>query len=349
MNQKRIIYIITGFLCAISSSCKQKEQNTAQDIVKVKVVNPIVKSTDETITVNGTVNTNNQLVLSFKTGGVIGKVNTKEGDYVTKGTVLAAINTTELDTKLEQTNLNIEKLSRDLKRVQALVKDTIATVEQLQNIETNLDVAKQDKATIIYNKSQAVLTAPVSGFVIQQQASVGEYKNPGTAVITIAEQKGKDGHDRMFVAGLSDRNRVVVNEGQEVKIKLDVFPDKEFSGTIIQLSSVPNPKTGTYECTIAFNEQDNNVVFGLTGELVIPLAERQKHSILPLDAFVEIENEDAIIYVANANNQVEKKEVHVLQILDKSIVLVEMLSEKTNVITVGKTKVSTGNQVQIIN
>lgn len=117
----------------IFSSCGNKQEKTVDQTPIVKIINPIQSKIRTVIASSGAISNSEEIVLSFKTGGMIESVYAEEGQYVEKGQILARLNTTELDAQLEQAKLNVDKLKRDEYRLSQLVRDTVATLEQLQN------------------------------------------------------------------------------------------------------------------------------------------------------------------------------------------------------------------------
>lgn len=57
-------------------------------------------------------------------------------DAVSKGQLLATVNLTEVDAGVQQAVLAYEKAERDYQRAAQLYKDSVATLEQMQNAKT---------------------------------------------------------------------------------------------------------------------------------------------------------------------------------------------------------------------
>ena len=68
----------------------------------------------------------------------------KEGDRVKKGQLLDTLKSTEIAAQVQQVNLALEKAQRDYQRASKLYKDSVATLEQLQNAKTGVDIARQN-------------------------------------------------------------------------------------------------------------------------------------------------------------------------------------------------------------
>jgi membrane fusion protein, multidrug efflux system len=95
------------------------------------------------IEATGLLFTEDESKLSFKIGGVVESVYVSEGDFVKAGQVLATLKNTEIASQVSQVQLNVQKAERDYQRAYNLYQDSVATLEQLQNAKTGLDIAKQ--------------------------------------------------------------------------------------------------------------------------------------------------------------------------------------------------------------
>ncbi|MFI2743479.1 efflux RND transporter periplasmic adaptor subunit [Zhouia sp. PK063] len=340
-----LLVSITFCIC----SCDQHKETKTQKLTRVETITPHRGLWKTTIEASGMVGNDSQLNLSFKTGGLVSSVYTNKGDFVKKGALIATLNTTELDAQIDQDRLKIDKIKRDLKRAEILVKDTIATLEQVQDLQTQLAVAQEEIRSLIFNKSQTVLTAPKSGFILDQQLSEGEYKNPGSPVVTIGSKDSNSATKWIFTAGVPDKDRVHLKVGQPVTVSLDVFTNISFQGIIQRLSSVPNAKTGTYEVVISFEANDVAMVYGLTGTFHARLINTDTYDQIPVTAFVSLKNNlKGTIYTINAANEVEEKEVHILGIDKDKITIREHFNKQINIIVTGKSKVKPGQKVEIV-
>ena len=97
----------------------------------------------QVIKTSGQLTTNDETILGFKTSGIVSSILVKEGDFVKKGQLLATLDLREINALVSQARHGYEKAQRDFRRVQNLYRDSVVTLEQLQNAETGLAVAKE--------------------------------------------------------------------------------------------------------------------------------------------------------------------------------------------------------------
>jgi len=87
----------------------------------------------------------------------------KEGEDVSKGQLLASLDLTEIDAQVSQSKNNLEKTKRDLERGQRLLKDSAATLEQIQNLQTAFNVADENFRIASFNRQFSTIHANASG------------------------------------------------------------------------------------------------------------------------------------------------------------------------------------------
>ena len=67
--------------------------------------------------------------------------------------MLATLNLTEVNAAAEQASLAYQKAERDYERASNLYQDSVATLEQMQNAKTALDVARQQYNSAGFNRT----------------------------------------------------------------------------------------------------------------------------------------------------------------------------------------------------
>lgn len=144
---------------------------------------------------------------------------------------------------------------------------------QLQNAEQALKKAE-------LNLSYTTLVSPMNAVVLQTSAEAGEYLNPGTPVMTIADL------DRPWLRAYineTDLGRIALN--QEVEVTTDTYPGKVYKGRISFISSEAEftPKSVqteeervklVYRIKIALENQDRELKPGMPADAVIRLNSR---------------------------------------------------------------------------
>ena len=199
------------------------------------------------IRTSGRLSAKKEQKLSFKIGGLIAFMTAEEGVNVRQGALLAQLNTAEIDAQVLQAESAVAKAQRDLARAEGLLADSVATLEQVQDAGTALEVAEANLRIARFNRQYAVIRAPSSGKVLRRMAEDNELVAPGAPVYLF----GADREGWVVRVGLADRDVVNVALGDEATMHFDAFPDSLLTGRVTEIASAADPFSGTFEVEVA--------------------------------------------------------------------------------------------------
>jgi len=136
---------------------------------------------------------------------------------------------------------------------------TGAQLAQLQQARNGLQAA-QDRL------DQTRLIAPFRGIVGKVDGIAGEFASPGQILIVLSDTA----HLQVKTTDLSERDITKVKIGDPTRILVDAV-SQEFEGEVIVISPVANTLGGdvVYEVTIAFTEQPEGLLGGMSAEVTI--------------------------------------------------------------------------------
>lgn len=206
--------------------------------------------------------------VGVKTGGRLQGLTFEEGTRVRAGQVIARIEHADLDaqlaaaragvaeseTQLVQASAAHEDDQRQLERQRALSRDGITTVAALTLAETTAAVSaarvRTAEAAIVSARARVRVTeealentnvrAPFDGVVIRKRAEVGETVSPfgvagqasreGGAIATIADLRELE-----VQTEVSETSVAKLRRGMPAAVKLQAYPDAEFSGRVREI------------------------------------------------------------------------------------------------------------------
>lgn len=253
---------------------------------------------------SGLMATNNEARLSFKIGGIIAGIFVKEGDHVTAGQLLASLDLTEIDAQVQQASLNVEKAQRDENRLSHLFRDTVASLEQLQNSHTQLTVATEALRIARFNRQYAQIRAGSDGTIIQKPGNEGEYLSAGTTVLVF---NGTGSKDWVVRFGVSDKDWAILHKGDPASVAIDAYPDHNFSGVITKLAEAADPANGTYAVEVTVVPAGHKFAPGLFCSLRLQPPAGRTYGLIPASALAEGEGSGGFVYTLNADNRTVRK------------------------------------------
>lgn len=290
--------------CNKKDETQQKTTETDEVLVPVSLTKVDQATRSESIVASGLVASSEEARLSFKIGGIIQKVYVTEGQKVSQGQLLASLNTTEIDAQVNQAKYGVEKSERDFKRVENMLKDTAATLEQMQNVTTALDIAKQNLQIAQFNRSYAQIISPIDGAVVKKMGNEGELTGPGTPIFYITSNRQGDWVVRV---GVSDKDWARLKVGDKANVQLDAYPTEAFDGRITKLAPAADPMNKLYEIEVRIAPKGKRLATGLFAKVELKPVQSRSYTVVPLEAIVEGNGKEASVYVLDETRKKVKR------------------------------------------
>lgn len=229
------------FLAVTVASCKSKPstpQQKADPPVIVDVIIASLEKVDNTIEANGTVLANENVELHPDGSGILTYLNIPEGKYVTKGTILAKINSADLAAQYQRSKVQLDLAQKTEERLQKLL--SVNGINQ-NDYDIALNQVNSLKADLAYTQTlidKTVIRAPFNGTLGLRQVSPGAYVTPTTVIATL-QQLGKVKID--FT--LPEQYGNLVKTGNMVDVEVDAANKVRQKATIIAIEPQANEQT----------------------------------------------------------------------------------------------------------
>jgi multidrug efflux system membrane fusion protein len=349
MKSLSTIIVLTLLVIA---GCKENPANNAAEapntqIIPVKVEPVMENQTVSPILTSGVVAANEEIRLSFKIGGVIRSLYTKEGAWVKKGQLLARLDPQEINAQVAQAESGLAKAQRDLDRAQKLYQDTVTTLEVVQNLTTALEVAESQLKVAKFNQQYAEIYAPASGRILKKFAQEGEMIGPGNPVYYLAATNSP----QVIRTSLTDVDVVKINYGDKAQVFFDAWPRDTFSAKVSEIAAGTDPMTGTFEVELSLDAYPKAVKNGFIGKVQLLPSREENRVLIPIAAVVEANADVATIYIpGDTPDQVTKLKLKNYRIENDHVSVFKAdLKGARMVITDGAPYLKAESQVNIVN
>lgn len=342
----KIIFILLLFVAACGKKDAPEEAlpPSKQEEIPVKVMTVGKENTSESVTASGSVSSDSEARLSFKTGGVIDQIYVDEGASVRKGQLLAKLNFTEINAQVSQADQAVQKAQRDLQRAQNLYRDSVATLEQVENATTALQVAKENASIAKFNLSYSQIKAPMSGKILKKLMNEGELASPGAPVFMMHAASAGDWTVR---ANITDKDFVRLKVGNRASITFDAYPNQVFTGTVSELPQSADAMSSLYPVEFKFNTQGKKFTYGMFAAVKLTGTSSSDYVSVPVDAIIEGNGANAFVFVPQGN-KVKKMPVRVAFLKDNQALIAGGLPEGTQVITDGSAYLTEQSIIKIV-
>jgi RND family efflux transporter MFP subunit len=176
--------------------------------------------------------------------GRIDNILVEVGDRVQKGKLLVQMDRTNL----VQAQLQLANAERELGRVAELFKSGSATQQQFDQLTSQVDVLRETVRNLAENVD---LHSPIDGVVTARTFDAKNIFGGAQPILTVMQIVPVK-----VMVNISEIYFPQVKTGMEVRVKLDVYPDKYFTGRISIIYPTIDRMSRTFnaEVTIANND-----------------------------------------------------------------------------------------------
>jgi RND family efflux transporter MFP subunit len=334
MKNKFIIRTAFALSLAVLAACKQGKKDDMGmlllKVIPVKTIQPSSADSVALIKATGLITTEEEAKCAFKIGGVIDHIYVKEGQRFHKGQLLASLKQSEIESALLQAQLNLDKAHRDYLRAGNLYKDSVATLEQLQNSKTALDVAQNQLDAVAFNKQYAFIYAEQDGFVATKIANEGEVIAGGGPILAINVSDGSKGW--VLKAGLSDKEWAAVEMGNSAEVLIDAYPLQKFRAKVTKKRLAADPVSGSFEIELTLSLGKNLPAVGMYARAAIKTNKVISEKWIPYSAMIEADGNEAFVFVPYHRTAVKKVPIIIGSFDDQKVKVVSGLENVSEII-----------------
>ena len=333
---KQILSMACASLLLVSCSGKEEtatKQVDEKPLVKIQKVyeQEVPQTAEYTATVEG-FKTNN---ISTSTPNRIKRILVDVGSPVRAGQALVILD----DVNIEQQKIRLANQKVNLDRAKELLNiggGTQQTVDQLQ--------AEYDAAMRAYNnaKENTVLTSPMSGVVTVKNNDPGDYTS-GAPILVIEQMQ-----PLKVVVSVNESDFPRIKKGQKVDVKLDVYGDEVFTGTVYLIHPTIDSETRTFQVEVTLPNSDNRVRSGMFARVIFNFGAKKNVVVPDMAVVKQTGSGNRYVYVYN-DGKVSFNKVELGQRLGDSYELISGVTSGSDVVISGQSRLNDGMEVGIAN
>lgn len=286
-----------------------------------------------------------QVELSSEISGKVTQVLVKEGDYVKKGQSLATIKKDVLEVGYSNAQSAYQNALEDNRRFENAYKTGGVTKQQLDQSRLQLENAKNNLRQAELQVGEANVRTLFSGYVNQKTIEPGAVVAPGTTlfeVVNVSKLKLK--------VNVSENQVTRIYKGDTVRVKISVFPDKEFSGQVSFIA--PSGDTSlNYPVEITIDNPNEEMLrAGMYGTVYFSNGNKNgknTYLVIPKDAFVDGISSNQV-FVVQEDQTVKLTNLSIGQVFGEKVEVLQGLKEGEKVVTSGQINLIDGAKISII-
>lgn len=337
------IFILVG--------CEVKEEKIVQNekyclneksksIVEIESVEKQLVT--ERIHLIGSIESNPDKVVHFVSlvNGIVSQTYFSLGDKVSKGQVLAELQSTELSSlqaELRSLTLQIEVAKIDLNAKMQMYQDGISSNRDLIEARNHLSILETEKQKVESNlnlfsasatKNVFQIKAPASGIITAKNIISGStITNDGETLFSISNLNNVWAMANIYATDISH-----IRSGMEVEIKTISYPDEIFRGKIDIISQVLDENAKVLKARIVLENESFKLKPGMIADITaIKKTDRQQIAI-PTSSLVFFNGKNYVL-VYNDDCNIETREVQLLNKGNGTTYIENDLEENEKIIT----------------
>jgi RND family efflux transporter MFP subunit len=245
------------------------------------------------------------------------------GDFVQHGQVVAELEDAKLEeavtyaqaalhlaqAQLQAEQTRLAQSEKHYKRQAELARSGVSTPQQREDSETQVHVGKaevdlaqarvdQANADLLHANlalNDARIVAPMSGFVAERHADVGELSKPEVVLMRIV-----DISTVKTVIHIVERDYPKVLPGQQAHITVDAFPDLQFEGKVVRKAPVLDPLTRTADVFIEIPNREKLLKPGMHARVRLVFNRHKEAKVLPVAALMD-DGQQRTVFVLSGN------------------------------------------------
>ena len=334
---KKGIQLVALLLTVFMVSCtggKEKAAVKEEEKLKVKVADvmarPVEQIQEYTATVEAEVKNN----IAPSSPVRIDKIFVEVGDRVAKGQKLVQMDAANL----KQTKLQLDNQEIEFKRIDELYKVGGASKSEWDAAKMQLDVKETAYKNLLENTA---LLSPINGVITARNYDNGDMYSGGSPVLVVEQITPVK-----LLINVSETYFTKVKKGAPVDLKLDVYGDEIFKGTINLIYPTIDAATRTFQVEIKLDNRDQRVRPGMFARATLNFGTAD-HVVVPDLAIVkQAGSGDRYVFVYK-DGKVSYNKVELGRRMGSEYELISGVPDNSQVVVAGQARLVNGTEVDV--
>lgn len=312
----------------------------------VKIVEISDGSNESTARYPAVIGAGDSADLRFAIGGVVAALPVTESGDVSKGDLIARLDTRDLRNNLESAQASYSNAEEEYQRAVRLAEQDAIATSVLEQREAQRDVAKAQLDSAEKALSDSEIVAPFDGVIASVPASEGNTVGPGEIVATLI---GVDTLEATISLPASVISQVPTRENRGAAVLLDAAPDQLIEATFSEANLLADATSQTYSVTFTFDAPENLLVLpGMNATVVLRStgSDDEAASVTVPLAAVQSDGDGQYVWVVNPESMaVSRRGIEVAPGIGETLVVTSGLTSGEQIVGAGGAYLAEGMQV----
>ncbi|MDR2473492.1 MAG: efflux RND transporter periplasmic adaptor subunit [Tannerella sp.] len=342
MKTKFLTFTAFGALMLVSACSGSKKEETVASTVQTTVAEkpsikvalvterPVDQIQQYTATVEAEATNNIAPMQPVR----IEKIFVEVGDRVRKGQKLVQMDAANLT----QLKLQLDNQKVEFQRVDELYKVGGVSKSEWEAAKMGLEVRETSYRNLLDNTA---LSSPITGVVTARNYDNGDMYSGARPVLTVEQIVPVK-----LLINVSEIYFTQIAKGQKVKIKLDVYGDDEFEGTVNLVYPTISAATRTFPVEVRVANNDLKIRPGMFARVTLNFG-TLNHVVVPDLAIVKQAGSGERFVYVNEGGKVSRKVVELGRRMGEEYELISGVANNSQVVVAGQSKLLDGMEVKV--
>lgn len=244
------------------------------------------------ITVQGNVETDEDVLLNAEMGGTIMQVMVKEGQRVSQGQVLVTLDASILSSNMQELETQLQYAQYMLEKQEELKKRGVGSEFDYKTAKNQVDGLKSKMKSLGTQRGKSTIKAPFSGVIDKIYAKSGQLAGPQAPLMRLVNNKEVN-----FTADISEKHLRNIEVGTPLTIRFPNFKDTSVVTSITSVGNYIDPTNRTFR--ILSNLKNNKIFLpNMLAELEITDITAPNATVVPSKAVLKAQDNSDYVFVA---------------------------------------------------
>lgn len=280
--------------------------------------------------------------VTSQVGGALLRVPVEEGSRVSRGDILAELDSRELDAQLRAAQANLTLARTTAERSEQLRQNGVVTAAEYERDQATLVSAEATVAQLETRVGFTKIRAPIDGVVTQRFVQAGDIVGGQTRMFTVA-----DVATLVTQLPVSELEVPRLKEGSSVEVQVDALGGRAVPGSIRRIFPAADSVSRLVPVEIAISSAERwQLKPGYSVRVTLQLDERDNALVIPTRAVVGAAGSQSVYVIRDG--RAERRRVRVGLDVDGRMEVFEGLAAGDTIITTGNALLRDGAQVRIV-
>jgi RND family efflux transporter MFP subunit len=338
--------------CLLLGGCGTEEQEAPEIVRPVKMMTIGAGADGGTREYPGQVRAAEEVQLSFEAPGRLIELNAREGQRMTAGALIAALDPRDFEAERDRVRARRNETRADLERNRTLYERDAISLRDLEVVQRQFEVSEANLAQAEKALADTRLYAPFDGRIAGRLVENRENVAAKQPIVVFHDDSGLEIRASLPEGDVLRFRKLGTVQDMTARlsptVEISAAAGRSIPAWVKELRSTADPVTRTYEVTLGFDPPaDLSITSGMTARVVITLTATDGALLVPSSAVVADSDLRSLVWVYDAaEGVVHGREVELGQTTGDQIEILSGLEDGDAIAVLGASNLEEGMKVR---